>query len=314
LKMCLFYMAFRMARDMASAQALIKWYVVGAVIAAIVATIQQFSALQESMDAISVTGTFEARNELTFYLAPAVVLSVAVIAANPGSRVLAVLAFGALALALALSRGRAGTFFALAGVATYMGSLAMRRGISRRLLGTATAIGLVSIGMLAWWLTDDATESIRSRFSASVVTELDEERGSSFARLLVLEGAWNAWQQNIWFGIGAGNFAARSSEFLQLPYGEDVQPHSTYIGALAEIGIFGLLGLLLILLPVLRTIFSLRRYIEQEEFILGVAVAYLVVLAHLMTFDGIARYPLWIFAGICYGLTSSRAERRFGLH
>jgi O-antigen ligase len=94
-----------------------------------------------------------------------------------------------------------------------------------------------------------------------------------------------------------------------MPYIDHVQPHNTYLGALAEIGILGLTGLLAILLPILWRVVSFDTRQRVPDAVLGIGVAYAVVLAHLITFDGIARYPLWIFAGMCYGIVSTRKER-----
>jgi O-antigen ligase len=308
LKMILFYMVFRVTTELSDLRPLLMCYVVAAGAMGVVVLFQQFDASRLSSDPLSAAGTLDARNELTFYLAPAAVLSVS-LAVGARNRAVALALFAVVAAALVLSRGRAGTFFALAGVLTYLALVARRAG--KRRLAVATIIGLLFTSLLAWWITTDSASSIRYRYMDSFLVEVDEERGSTYARLLILEGLWQAWQENFWFGIGANNFKEKSTLYVDF-YGTEVQPHNSYMGTLAELGLVGFIGLLLALLPALKTALS-RTYKHPLEITLGVGVAYAVVLAHLMTFDAIARYPLWIFAGICYGIAKERSVRVISL-
>ena len=306
LKLVLLYMVFRATREVGQVFTVMKCYVVVAAIIAVIAIFQQLYGRDAAEDALSVAGTFEARNELTFYLAPALVLSLALIVADSRVRVAAILAFALLTLALVLSRGRAGTLLSLAGVLSF---LALMPNTRRKWKRVAAILGLLLLGTLAWWLAADSASWISQRYSVSVLSELEEERGSIYARLLILEGVWKAWQQGIWFGIGPANFRPRSAEFVEFLQADEVQPHNTYLGALAELGVLGLIGFLLISIPALRAIVLSEISKQHKMLTLGVGIAYAVVLAHLATFDGIARYPLWIFMGMCYGLTSRANER-----
>jgi O-antigen ligase len=171
---------------------------------------------------------------------------------------------------------------------------------------------LLATGALVWWLTTGEAEWIRERYSVSFQAELEEERGSTFIRLIILEGVWRAWLENMWFGIGGGNFLRRSAEFVQLPLVEAIQPHNTYLGLMAELGLLGLAGILLILLP---PIFRISRTSSfPMDLRIGIGVAYSVALAHLITFDGLARYGLWILLGFCSAVVHRGPIRKLALH
>jgi O-antigen ligase len=307
LKMILLYIIFRVTSELDDMGALLTCYLLAAGAMGAVAFVQQFDAFRTS-DPRSVAGTLDARNELTFYLAPAAVLAVSLVTAGR-RRAMALGLFVVIVVALVLSRGRAGTFLAFAGVVTYGALVSVRA--TKRYVATAMLMAFVFTALLGWWITSDSAEWLRHRYLDSFLLEIEEERGSTYARFLILQGLWEAWQESIWFGIGPNNFKERSANYVYLSYGDEVQPHNSYMGTLAELGLVGLFGLLLMLLPALKAPFS-NHYKHPREIVLGVSIAYLVVLAHLMTFDAVARYPLWIFAGMCYALVAKRSTRFVG--
>jgi teichuronic acid biosynthesis protein TuaE len=309
LKVILLYIAYRVTRDSNDVRGLIKCYLAGASVMGAVAIFQQLRNWQTSDAALSASGAFDARNEFTFYLAPGVALAL-VLVVYRRTRLIAGLTFGLMLAALVISRGRAGTLLALMGACAFIVLFFSRPG--RRWVGLLLCGGLIFVVIGLWWAMDEEGNWLRDRYSTSFQSEIEDERGSTYVRFLVLDGVWRAWQENIWLGMGAGNFKIRSGEFVQLPFVDEIQPHNTYLGIMAELGILGVVGFLLILLPALWRVFSSRVNAPREVRI-GVGLAYGIALAHLLTFDGAVRYPLWILAGMCYGLIHRGPAKKFTL-
>lgn len=74
----------------------------------------------------------------------------------------------------------------------------------------------------------------------------------SYGRLKRL--AWEAWQRHPWIGVGVGQFSqvvAQAFQAGRIPYAS-ADPHSTWLGSLAETGLIGLAGLVGLWIAILR--------------------------------------------------------------
>lgn len=313
LKFVLLYLVYRVAAEPGQLVTLIAFYLVGAGTMAIEGIMQQLHSVFVSREILSIAGTLDARNELTTYLAPALILSAA-LSMYLRHWSIALLMLALIATALILSRGRAGTLLGVLGLALFLGWAWYQTGRHRRFVGATIVAGCAVALVLSFVQQEDLRAALTQRYTTSVALELEEERGSTFARVLLAGAAISAWSESPLVGIGAGNFKHRSSDFVPSTFLEDVQPHNTYLGVLAETGLLGLIGLLLIVLPALWA--AIRTPLHKgpmRALASGITVAYLVVLAHLLTFDGATRYSLWLFAGMCFGMQSAHLAKHIGV-
>lgn len=294
-------------------------YVAAACVLAGVALSQQVANILARRALESVAGTFEARNELIYYLVPGFVLAIA-LAWSAGRRAAALrlwIGAGIIFAGIGISRGRGGL-----AIATMLGIGIMpflpRRTRNRRGL-IFGAFSLAAIGVLFAVAPEvqglqKYYEDYASRYAvSSVEEELSDNRGSAFIRVQVLRGVADAWRESPYVGIGLGTFKDRSAEFVHLgrQATNAIQPHNTYLGLLAEAGPLSLLGFLSIVAAGLLLLFNIGAYdFANRALALGVATAFVAVSLNLLIFDGLTRYAFWLFLGLSLALTRMAAYSR----
>ena len=95
-----------------------------------------------------------------------------------------------------------------------------------------------------------------------VKQESDFSGNSILTRLLIWDTAWNAFKAHPIIGIGAYSFPFESARYYTIPrdlyetFVEGLSPHVTYIANLAETGILGFVGFIILLVFSLKTGFS----------------------------------------------------------
>jgi len=82
--------------------------------------------------------------------------------------------------------------------------------------------------------------------------------------------AWEAWQQHPWVGIGLGEFPSRVRRAFEegrihAYYSGGADPHSTWLGAMAETGLIGLVGLVGYWIVVIRTITTQSKCMSDGD-------------------------------------------------
>jgi O-antigen ligase len=108
---------------------------------------------------------------------------------------------------------------------------------------------------------------------------------------------WSNWVNHVAFGIGPGNFKNFTSSTFEV--------HNTYLGTLIEIGVPGLLFLLLFQLSIcVCALFrSLGRApMEQRIQAFAVFAAFLIVSLYGLGSFGLRQRPFWIQAGFAIGI------------
>ena len=280
----------------------LQTYVYAAGFAAFVGILQGLDAFLSGTDLESISGTFEARNEFVFYLVPAVAFALGLAIAGHAPVVNSVIALS-IFLAVTLSRGRAG--FGLI-VLVLLASLVLRlfgRGRAReglRMVGLSIALLATTAGVL-FTLNPDAMEYLTNRYAFSVLREFEGDFGSVYKRVLVLEGAWEAFKASPWIGIGGGNFKAISASVVDLSRapGDVVQPHNTYLGVAVETGAVGLCAFLFVLGQAVPPWRFLRQVVHRGDAVtVSVVIAFVAVVLNLLTFDALPRYGLWLVVGL----------------
>ena len=73
-----------------------------------------------------------------------------------------------------------------------------------------------------------------------------DDLGSAEARFMMYRLAWNMIQENMWLGVGAGNYALETPEYYDPDVGNleqviDIQVHNRYLGIWAESGLFAVI-------------------------------------------------------------------------
>lgn len=107
---------------------------------------------------------------------------------------------------------------------------------------------------------------------------------------------WNNWTEHPVFGVGPGNF----KKFMYSEY----EVHNTYLGTLIEVGVPGLLLLLLfqvlIFLMAIRVSFGTHPG-DRRILVFGLAAAFLIVCLYGLGSFGLRQRPFWILAGLALG-------------
>jgi O-antigen ligase len=202
-------------------------------------------------------------NELGAVLVVAVVFGIGlglVRAWHPALRAVAfaAAAFSAVGLLLTLSRG------ALFGLAVAMLVAPFVIGVGRR--REAVAVVVVAVVCAVGWVGIVASDADRKRF-----TNPSAEGGSGRTDLWTV--GWRMVEDHPIRGVGAGNFPARSVDYLLRPGRTDhdayivdtpKEPHNIYLAVLSELGIVGLLLFTAIIVTALAAALQAARSFERR--------------------------------------------------
>ncbi|HED66158.1 MAG TPA: O-antigen ligase family protein [Planctomycetes bacterium] len=302
LNLVLFTVTFQCMRTPRTLEILSRSYCLACLLLAVVALAQGLRML-EGGPLVSATGTLGSRNEMIYFLLPGFAIAAGNAMGRGWKRFGYLLVAGVLLAAILVSRGRAGVLLCLGvGFVAPILTSGSRRGV--RVLEPLALWGLLALLGLALVSISGSGELVE-RYLHSIQTEFREQRGSVWARYEVLRGAWNAFTSHPIFGIGADNFALASGVYVDAGanVGQHdfaaIQPHNSYVGALAETGIAGFVGLLGLLSAGLSGLGAVRRApLDQRPLLAGVVLAFLVLIVDLAVFDGVVRPVTWLFLAL----------------
>lgn len=272
-------------------------YIFMAVLASFAALIEWFLMVM-SGDLWSVSGFFEARSEFTFVIIPAFTLILSrflfVRHGLLGSAVLVVLFLGALILSL----GRTGLFLtAFGAVLLIIGGfrILVPGRIFVIIFSCAAVIGLISA------FNPDFFLFAAERYLYSLFYQIEGSYGSAGIREQLADAAINLFLDNPITGIGPENFKWISNDVIASPVTaiDNIQPHSTYLGLLAETGIFGFVFFILFHVHLLfrgwKAMSQTKRYALEIRTLI---VCYILILLNISVFDASNHIVIWLFAGL----------------
>ncbi len=183
---------------------------------------------------------------------------------------------------------------------------------------TATAAGFVVVlGLLIGLL--GAFSALPPAFTDRLVTITNNLRifdagevaitDDNFAiveRMAHWQAGWRMYYQYPFFGVGSGNFNPAYPDFFVAPWSiSQGHAHNYYIHTLAESGIFGLLGYLLLIVAMLREALLIRRRLRGTAWgaaMVGVCGIIAAVAAHNI-FENLHVLNLGIQLSGAWGLT-----------
>ena len=277
---------------------LLVLYVLSNTVSAVIAIGQQYGLISSSLEMQSVSGAFDARSEMIYYIVPAFIICLMLVFSYTGVKKVALsIILVILFISTLLSRGRSGVYIEVLISFLYVFFVGLR---SRKKLTYAcllSAIIALVMGRLILAIPD-YMEDLRSRYLYSALREHSEARGSLYVREEVLLALLDAWRSSPYIGIGAGTFRMESSSFVQIPGVSDIQPHNSYLGLLAESGVIAFIGLVMICWSGLKQFWIARIHDKQRVVLYGLVCAYLSILMVMAVFDGFVRYNFWLFLGL----------------
>ena len=203
------------------------------------------------------------------------------------------------------SRGSWLNFIAALGVFTLFLPKDRRRGF------TFVAVGLTAF-FLAWNL-GLIPAPIRERlfgfletfqFKPASTIAMTPENYSVVERIAHWEAAISMAQENLWFGVGIGNYAAAYPDHLVPGWFEPLgHAHNIYLNVFAEMGFIGVLGYALIWLPTFWLTFDLTRKLDwpMRGIPLGLLAGYAGLSVHHML-DNIYVKNNLIYIGATFAL------------
>lgn len=289
---------------------ILSLYVISNTVSAAMAISQQYGLISIGYDMQSIAGSFDARNEMLYYIVPTAIVCLALILSSRGFRRLGfVCALIILFAATVLSRGRMGLYLELAGLLGY--SLFVQRR-NRRAWKWVFLLAILTGGALGLLVSifPDYWSDIQYRYIYSVSNEYGDYRGSTYIRKENLRAVVEAWRSHPFLGIGAGTYQERSAEYGSFSTTTDIQPHNSYLGLLAECGCLALGGVVLVGMSGLHRIFQERLAVHTKTIVHGIGFAYLAILLFMAGFDGLLRYNLWLYLGLIMAATRMYALRQ----
>lgn len=315
LDLVLFVTVYQVMRTPRSLRVFTASYVTAACIVAGFAALQGMAVLGGGGVA-SVAGTLAARNEMVFVLLPGFAMALASAFQRGPARLGYVAAALLILAAVVLSRGRAGTLFCLA-LLMWVPLLVLRsRGL--RVVEVLVLWGALALAGGLFFTSSGVGERLLSRYTTSLQAEFADQRGSAWTRFEVLRGALAAYRSSPVLGIGADNFKLTSGHYVEGGDGgglhdlSEIQPHSTYLGALAETGLLGLAGFAGLVLAGLLSLRGLRYCRPADRPVLvGVLTAFACLAAYLAVFDAGARPNTWMFLAVALATREVAPSPRF---
>jgi O-antigen ligase len=159
------------------------------------------------------------------------------------------------------------------------------------------------IGLIICALFYVATQTELLNDSLNRVTEISTEDRGTRERVMLWSTAFNMWQENVWIGVGIGQFQSYSNNVL----GSDIGniPHNTYLSILAETGTFGFIAF--IWFPFYLFLQLLKGLSKSEWKIhLYLMIGYITMLIQAFTINVENFRFIWIFLAILYFLLKNK--------
>jgi O-antigen ligase len=291
----LFFAAFALlVRTPAHVAGLLRVYVLGAVFASVVGLLQAASTAR----AVGLQGD---ANIYALYQTAALPAAIALAAQSTGLRRWCWLAATVPITVSILASQSRGAYIAFVVTLLVMAALHERR---RLYVPIALTVGVVG-GVAATF--------VDARYSLQRVAA---DRASG--RLDIWHVAWQAFLDQPWTGLGAGNFVPQSIERLttvpgvellksHLLLGSGIEVHNIYLESLAERGVFGLVTLAAFLLTTLWLLFlaARRHHSAVVTALVPMLVAYCVAAFFLSVSNS---KLLWMLAGLAAALLAVRRQ------
>ena len=141
---------------------------------------------------------------------------------------------------------------------------------------------------------------------------------AKFVEELTPAGRLGYWQAGLrmagdhpLLGVGPGNYPSRSLEYRKTGIARDAEarndPHSVYVGILAELGIAGAACLAAVLFGVIRAVWRLRDRLHRHPALMGTAAAVVALGAAGLTWDLHVQRVWWVAFALLL-LASEEAE------
>ena len=133
------------------------------------------------------------------------------------------------------------------------------------------------------------------------VSEATESGGAG--RIFIWMAAWNLFLNNMWTGVGVGNFGEYMFSFADSEYAEFTAAHNMYFDLLTELGLLG--GMLFIL--ILIFIMKRRLYTMNQMYLKMCLLAIMFAGFFLSAFS---QKIIWLTCGLmCMEVTGMKRER-----
>jgi O-antigen ligase len=168
----------------------------------------------------------------------------------------------------------------------------------------------VSIASIAWVALPRVSEAVSDRFST--FQNLDTEK-SYLIRQLMIQKGWRLFKENPLFGVGISRFTQSSIPLdipIELTYASqdhfDIKSsHNSYLGFLAEGGLFGAIPLLFILISIGAGSFkSALHFAQKSEFwALVVFLSVVQMSIHMWAISSITNSATWFIYGLAGATT-----------
>lgn len=146
--------------------------------------------------------------------------------------------------------------------------------------------------------------------------ELTEENFAVIERLAHWQAAAEMARDNLWTGVGFGNYEAAYDEYRVLDWTHPLgHAHNYYLNILAESGIFGAIAYLVFWTFVFLQLFRLLKRLEwpRRGIALGLLAAWTALTVHHFV-DKLYVNNLYIFLGVMLGLQQILLDRNDKLH
>lgn len=156
-------------------------------------------------------------------------------------------------------------------------------GLYKKALAVAGILVVVMAGSYFIFQKSGTVQMVNYQVSSLFDTKSDNNQG----RLKMWESTWNLSKENLFMGVGTGNWRIAIVPYYQTNYGADYQnwrrPHNDFLWVLSEKGIPGLLLYLLIF--IMLATYGFKILLKEEEkdnrliglFLISGIVGYLVI-------------------------------------
>jgi O-antigen ligase len=127
---------------------------------------------------------------------------------------------------------------------------------------------------------------------------------------------WTVGREHPWLGVGPGNsnkyLPALKAQGIYPPRLPDYDPHSTWMGAFSETGLFGLMALA-VMVAAWFSLIGQRGLITSNDSVVRAASVYLLILLiESVMIDAMNFRQVWIAIGLVMGYTPPGESPVFG--